>query len=776
MNDQKKIRNSLTIVQQSITEYLRFLKSKLELSLFKQDLKSANKVEALLSQVENHPERYTIVHIQSGDEQKFRDILAEKNVSNFYVNASFMEQFNGSWIIPTAQYQELLTLKLFDDVPQEREVMLDEDIVLPEKDTIDHLRANIDHAISEAQDVGDDINTQELKDIKDTISKIDTPILVRSKKGQEKNVESVLQNDNCPYCHIQSLYLQKYTGAYIIPRSEYEQLLSLGLIETNEDLNHDERDLDNLDSSEEDDITSKGNEDDAPETGETSTNENSSTEKEGEKNKEKNTKEESKEDQSQPFDNTSLPNEPYELEGPYEESQNNENIIQDTVTGYETILDEPSSEFDNQNGSGEIIPTQDDANSQDSSNKFESSTPEQYENASDTEQPIPVPEEINDTQDHSSYSQANESNNFPQSPASEYAEQKPDDNDTAFINIPGNDVPTIETPTATNQQNAESTIDSSGAVYSEEKQYTNKEDADTGYYSDDSQKASAMQSDAEYNSDISESNNNSTASNKEKADEIAPDNSSIIEEVPQDHTTSNSFDQPQKPEPTQAQPSTVKAEPKDTQLLPNEETGETSQHVSTGVSDAFEDNSQISSDTQDLNNKYTSDIYQDSQKKASETPKFSSEKNGSHIFTNDDHKIQSPPTERSSEFVSSEKNETQDKSTLNPNTGFFSDFTNKNNQPSGTKSNQNSQGKLPNIPDSNLTKSIADRNEEKASDQNNAEDKRIVAASDKLTKAVFIGHHDVFEKAAFKATFSELDDTDLTRSQKVLQHHGFVNA
>lgn len=773
MNDQKKIRNSLTIVQQSITEYLRFLKSKLELSLFKQDLKSANKVEALLSQVEDHPERYTIVHIQSGDEQKFRDILAEKNVSNFYVNASFMEQFNGSWIIPTAQYQELLTLKLFDDVPQEREVMLDENIVLQEKDTIDHLRANIDHAISEALDVGDETNAQELNDIKDTIAKIDHPILIRSKQGQEKNVESILQNDNCTYCHIQSLYLQKYTGAYIIPHSEYEQLLSLGLIEITEDLDHDERELGNQDPpDEDDDIISEESEDDAPEAEAISTDDNSSAENEGEKKKEKNTQEGSKKDQSQSFDSTSL------TEEPYEEPQNNENVneFQDTITGYDTTLNEPSSEFENQNGSVEITPNQDDVNSQYNSNDFESSPHEQCENASGTEQTIPEPEEIKNTQDHLSYSQANETYDSPQSLASEYAEQKPDDRDTAFINIPGNDVPTIETPPATNQQNAESTIDSSGAVYSEEKQYTNKEDADTGDYPDGSQKASAIQSDAEYNPNISESNNKSTASNKEKADETAPDNSSIIEEVPQDHTTSTSFAQPQKPEPTQAQPSTVKTEPTDTQPLPNEETGETSQPVSTGVSDTFKDNSQISSDTQHLNNKYTSNIYQDSHKKASETPKFSSEKNGSHVFTNDDHKIQSPPTEQSSEFVSSKKNDTQDKSTLNSNTGFFSDFTDKNSQPSGTKSNSNSQGKLPSIPDSNLTKSIADRNEEKASDQNNAGDKRIVAASDKLTKAVFIGHHDVFEKAAFKATFSELDDTDLTRSQKVLQHEGFVNA
>ena len=908
MNDQKKIRNSLTIVQQSITEYLRFLKSKLELSLFKQDLKSANRVEALLSQVEDHPERYTIVHIQSGDEQKFRDILAEKNVSNFYVNASFMEQFNGSWIIPTAQYQELLTLKLFDDVPQEREVMLDEDIVLPEKDTIDHLRANIDHAISEAQDVGDDTNAQELKDIKDTIAKIDTPILVRSKKGQEKNVESVLQNDNCPYCHIQSLYLQKYTGAYIIPRSEYEQLLSLGLIETNEDLNHDERDLNTPDSSEEEDITSKGSEEDTPEVEDVSTEENSSTEKEGEKNKKKNTKEESKEDRSQSLDNTSLPEKPYE---PYEESLNNEIINE--PTRYDTISEETSIETKNYNNPVTEPDKPENTYILDDVKISNSTELEWQEKPSDTE--------INSAENtEQPYGQSSTSSDFSQESINDYQQEAASQNNLPSYNINNeSNTPnfTKEISVGFNDINVHSNHSRNDYVdplYKGHEILTDKRNLDTTddfknpkdfSEIDDKYPLSSAQTENDnkfsnqsvpsfeektiennlysQNSDTHTTQGNSNSWIHKDQNINTPGKNQDRGENPQSYvdtrelkkqindipdTINNpsiSFKQDEQKNENNHQPTFSKENYSDPNIeKPDFATSRVSNPETTGHPDVyiksqseakkiptiseeqnkpdtkepfltyikdkenpikdnipfpetkenltyFENKSAAKSTVDEYNSPYfksseynskennahvpertqtnvprqkpnlnTSVVehYQDNQAKAPETVE-----NTVKNINNPTLKIsntQSTLTEKVSDFVSSKKDNKQDvyqKGNAGSTNNFFQKDSQSSNRDNSPIKQKNDSKPSSHITDSNLTKSIADANSKKTADQdNNAGDKRLVAASDKLTKAVFVGHHDVFERAAFKATFSELDDTDLTKSKKVLQHEGFVNA
>ena len=113
MDEQKKARQALTIIQQSITEYMRELKQKLKIAMLKKDLKTASGIEVALSRIEESPKKFEIVHIAEGDEQEFRDLLVEYGVENFYVNAPYMEQFNGSWLIPIDQWAELESKRLF---------------------------------------------------------------------------------------------------------------------------------------------------------------------------------------------------------------------------------------------------------------------------------------------------------------------------------------------------------------------------------------------------------------------------------------------------------------------------------------------------------------------------------------------------------------------------------------------------------------------------------------------------------------------------------------
>ena len=127
-DEQKQARQALSIIQQSITEFMRFLKGRLENAIMKHDLTEASQIEDILYKIEESPNQYTIARVESGKEQEFRDLLQEHEVTNYYVNAPFMESYNGSWIIPTDQYELLIKLGLISNKVEERIIMTDEEI------------------------------------------------------------------------------------------------------------------------------------------------------------------------------------------------------------------------------------------------------------------------------------------------------------------------------------------------------------------------------------------------------------------------------------------------------------------------------------------------------------------------------------------------------------------------------------------------------------------------------------------------------------------------
>ena len=99
MDEQRQVRNSLTIVQQSITEFLRYLKKMVENLILKREFDKASEMERRMLRVQETPSKYTIVRVVDGSEQEFVDLLKEENIDHIYINSSFLADYNGSWII-----------------------------------------------------------------------------------------------------------------------------------------------------------------------------------------------------------------------------------------------------------------------------------------------------------------------------------------------------------------------------------------------------------------------------------------------------------------------------------------------------------------------------------------------------------------------------------------------------------------------------------------------------------------------------------------------------
>ena len=244
MDEQKKARQALTIIQQSITEYMRDLKQKLKIAMLKKDLKTASGIEAALSRIEESPKTFEIVHVSEGDEQEFRDILDKYGVANFYINASYMEQYNGSWLIPKDQWEELDSQHLFKTVQETRTVMLDENnIESPDQTTILRLKTTISLAEKEAVEYGDDDGREYLLSLLEDIVKCEPAAIVHPLGGKEAEFAHRLDASKEPYIQIHSQYLPTYTGTYVVSENLYKQLASEQLIATEEDLNQDEREL-----------------------------------------------------------------------------------------------------------------------------------------------------------------------------------------------------------------------------------------------------------------------------------------------------------------------------------------------------------------------------------------------------------------------------------------------------------------------------------------------------------------------------------------------------
>lgn len=244
MDEQKKARQALTIIQQSITEYMRDLKQKLKIAMLKKDLKTASGIEVALSRIEESPKKFEIVHIAEGDEQEFRDLLVEYGVENFYVNAPYMEQFNGSWLIPIDQWEELESKHLFKTVQETRQVMLDEnEVSSPDQSTILHLKTTISLAEKEAAEYGDDDGREYLESLLADIIKCEPAAIVRPLSGKEAEFAHMLDSSGEPYTQIRSQYLPTYTGSYVVSETLYKQLASEGLIVAEEDINQNERDI-----------------------------------------------------------------------------------------------------------------------------------------------------------------------------------------------------------------------------------------------------------------------------------------------------------------------------------------------------------------------------------------------------------------------------------------------------------------------------------------------------------------------------------------------------
>ena len=115
MNEQKQIRSVLSVTQQSITEFLRYLKKAVELAILKRQFDVASEMEKQMMRVQENPSKYTIITIQEGSEQDFADLLKDNNLAHIYVNSDFLSDYNGSWIISIedmmileAKYPEIL--------------------------------------------------------------------------------------------------------------------------------------------------------------------------------------------------------------------------------------------------------------------------------------------------------------------------------------------------------------------------------------------------------------------------------------------------------------------------------------------------------------------------------------------------------------------------------------------------------------------------------------------------------------------------------------------
>lgn len=241
MDDKKRMQHILSISQQSVTEFVRYLKKKLELSMLKEDLKTAENAEAMLRRLEDRPGKYTIAHVEDGDEQKFRRILEEQNVENFYVNASFMENYNGSWIIPTDQYKILADKGLFKNIQQEREIMVDED-QLDSRLAESNLMTYIRFQEQEIRSVGDTEALESLLNLRAEIMQLDNPVTVRVRNEKNKELEDYLKEAQCPVVQIMHPYMDRYYGCHVIPKALYPELLEQGLIQSNPEMEKDKDD------------------------------------------------------------------------------------------------------------------------------------------------------------------------------------------------------------------------------------------------------------------------------------------------------------------------------------------------------------------------------------------------------------------------------------------------------------------------------------------------------------------------------------------------------
>ena len=247
MDEQKSARQALSIIQQSITEYMRYLKQQLQVALMKKDIKSAEGIETILSRIEEVPDKYVIVHVAEGDEQDFRNMLAEGKASYIYVNAPYMEEYNGSWIIPAAEYEELYKQFHFRRRQETRQIMLDEDIEMPDQTHILHLFSSISLAEKQADEYGDEdaksYLTTLMSDLNSFTDNGGNPVVVRIIEGKEQVFAQFLENTDQKYRSIRTIYLPEYTGSYVVTEDLYKQLVNAGLVTLNKDKNHDERDL-----------------------------------------------------------------------------------------------------------------------------------------------------------------------------------------------------------------------------------------------------------------------------------------------------------------------------------------------------------------------------------------------------------------------------------------------------------------------------------------------------------------------------------------------------
>ena len=237
-DEQKQARQALSIIQQSITEFMRFLKGRLENAIMKHDLTEASQIEDILYKIEESPNQYTIARVESGKEQEFRDLLQEHEVINYYVNAPFMESYNGSWIIPTDQYELLIKLGLISNKVEERIIMTDEEIENPEEDNISDLVNYITFYKNEASSIGDEEAVTRLNSLLSEIDEIDNPIVITLKEDKIKEFFDDELSKSVPPVQISDIYLERYNGRCVIPRDHYKLYLEKGLIYAISEQNH----------------------------------------------------------------------------------------------------------------------------------------------------------------------------------------------------------------------------------------------------------------------------------------------------------------------------------------------------------------------------------------------------------------------------------------------------------------------------------------------------------------------------------------------------------
>ncbi|MBQ6855678.1 MAG: hypothetical protein IJO13_01095, partial [Lachnospiraceae bacterium] len=131
MDESKIMRKSFTLVQQSITEFLRYFKQSIEIAILERRYKSASEMEQEMLRVHEAPSMYTLVTVESGSEQDFINILNEKGIESIYVNSDFLSDYNGSWIISIDDFEKLQkdaeTLGILIEREKNEELEMEED-------------------------------------------------------------------------------------------------------------------------------------------------------------------------------------------------------------------------------------------------------------------------------------------------------------------------------------------------------------------------------------------------------------------------------------------------------------------------------------------------------------------------------------------------------------------------------------------------------------------------------------------------------------------------